>query len=211
MAEDEGIPRERIEIIPHGCDLPEKTLPPPHEFTVGTLGMNAPDKGQSYLVNAIVGLWRTDGGGRARYPFVSLGGVGTGSWVKAVSGLSPFPKFTAKDWINDLGLFYSGLSVYIQPSVTEGFGIPALEAMSYGRPVIVTEGVGCKDLVQDGVNGFIVPIRDIKAIAEKIAYFSDNPEEVRRMGKNARETAEKNQWGDIEKRYEELYRRVLGE
>lgn len=74
-----------------------------------------------------------------------------------------------------------------------------------GTPVIVSEGVGAKDMVEDGRDGFIVPIRDPDAIIEKLQYFMDNPLEVRRMGHNARITAEKYSWSKIEKMYEALF------
>lgn len=71
--------------------------------------------------------------------------------------------------------------------------------------MIVSEGVGAKDMVEDGRDGFIVPIRDPDAIIEKLQYFMDNPLEVRRMGHNARITAEKYSWSKIEKMYEALF------
>jgi glycosyltransferase involved in cell wall biosynthesis len=75
--------------------------------------------------------------------------------------------------------------------------------------VIVTDRTGAVDMVTDGYDGFVVPIRDPRAIADKIQYFHDNPGEVARMGNNARETAEAYSWGKVEDAYAELFRRVL--
>lgn len=77
------------------------------------------------------------------------------------------------------------------------------------RPVIVTEGAGSSDLVEDGKEGFVIPIRNPKAIAEKIQYFRDNPSELKTMGKNARLKAEKYSWVKVEQTYGELYRELL--
>jgi glycosyltransferase involved in cell wall biosynthesis len=63
--------------------------------------------------------------------------------------------------------------------------------MASGLPVIVTEHVGAKDLVEEGVNGFVVPIRDSKAIAERLQWLYQRPDRLREMGQAARRTAEK--------------------
>ncbi|MBA7713935.1 hypothetical protein ES703_122946 [subsurface metagenome] len=63
-------------------------------------------------------------------------------------------------------------------------------------------------MARDGEDGFVIPIRDVKAIKEKIQYFYDNPEEIKRMGRNAREYIEKYTWeryGDgLVKAYEKI-------
>ena len=100
--------------------------------------------------------------------------------------------------------FYKQISVYIQPSVIEGFGITPLEAMAFYRPVIVAEGAGVSELITDGKDGFVVPSRDIKAIEDKLTFFKENPNEIDRMGRNARKTAEKYTWEIIKKQYREV-------
>lgn len=178
----------RVVVIPHGCTLPSETKPLPEIFTVAHVGVNGPDKGQIFLVKAWNSLRLN-----AR---ILLAGYGT----EYLGGLGH---------IDDVRSIYEQCSVYVQPSVTEGFGIPLLEAMAHGRPVIATEGCGSCELVEDGKEGFIVPIRSPEALANGIRYFSDNPNEVKRMGINARAKAEKYEWSKIEKRYEELYASVL--
>jgi glycosyltransferase involved in cell wall biosynthesis len=104
---------------------------------------------------------------------------------------------------------YDECSVYVQPSVTESFGIPVLEAMAHSRPVIVTNGAGVSELVEDGKEGFVVPIRSASAIAEKIQYFFENPQEIKRMGRNARAKAEKYTWARVENKYRNLIKDLL--
>jgi glycosyltransferase involved in cell wall biosynthesis len=174
----------KVMVIQHGCILPEKVAPIPQTFTVGHLSQNGPDKGQIYLVKAWQKL-RLD----AR---IIIAGAGTEAW----GGLGCIP---------DASLVYGNCSVYVQPSVTEGFGISVLEAMAFGRPVIVTEGAGVYEIVEDGREGFVVPIRSLEKIAEALTYLYENQAEVRRMGRNARIKAEEYEWGKIKKRYEELY------
>ena len=192
--------RNRVEVIPHGCDIPEAAkVCLPAEFTVVHIGANAPDKGQIYLVKALHMLRHNP---RFAASLVMVG-YGTRLWF-------PFGVFCFEHVV-DIGKIYSECSVYVQPSVTEGFGLPALEAMAHARPVIVTEGAGVSDLVEDGKEGFVVPIRNPCAIAEKIEYLYSNPDEAKRMGRNARKKAEEYTWKIIEGRYRKLIQDVLNE
>jgi len=182
IAEKLGL--DNVVVIPHGCNPPKEIPPYPDTFTVGHLGVNGPDKGQVYLVTA----WRRlNIDGR-----LLIAGFGTKVW----GGLG---------YVKDPSIVYANCTVYVQPSVTEAFGIPCLEAMSYGRPVIATEGAGVHELIEDGKEGFIVPIRNSHAIAEKILYFYDNPSEVKRMGRNARLKALNYTWDKIREHYKEVY------
>ena len=69
--------------------------------------------------------------------------------------------------VNDLVKLYAQASIFCLPSIDEGFGTVVVEAMASRLPVIVTENVGAKDLITNGVEGFIVPIRDKEALKEK--------------------------------------------
>ena len=60
------------------------------------------------------------------------------------------------------------------------------QAMACGLPVICTTNTGGADLVREGRDGFILPIRDVEAIKEKILYFYENPEACTAMGESAR-------------------------
>lgn len=187
-------------IIPHGCFLPEKSqIHSPEDFCVAHIGANVTDKGQFYLAQAWHKLTKdTRFSGR-----LVMVGRGTGFWAT-------FEVFSSES-IGDIGKIFCDSSLYVQPSVTESFGIHVLEAMAYARPVIVTEGAGVCELVENGKEGFVVPIRDPDAIKEKIQYFHDNPDEIKRMGKNAREKAEIYSWEIIEERYRNLIKDVLNE
>ena len=87
--------------------------------------------------------------------------------------------------------FYNQCSVFVLASVADGFGMVVLQAMACGLPVIVTENVGAKDLIVDGVNGFIVPVGAPQIIAERLRQLHGDPELCRTMGMAARQTVEK--------------------
>ena len=73
--------------------------------------------------------------------------------------------------------------VLIFPSLFEGFGLVVTEALSQGIPVIATDHTCAPDIIQEGREGFIVPIRAPQAIAEKLIYLNENPDKLREMKK----------------------------
>ncbi len=81
-------------------------------------------------------------------------------------------------------------SVLVLPSVEDGFGLVALEAMACGLPVIVTSHCGAADIVENGKNGFVIPPRDPEAITQKLRFLADNEDIRFKMGVAARLTAE---------------------
>ncbi|PYK60029.1 MAG: glycosyl transferase group 1, partial [Verrucomicrobia bacterium] len=91
--------------------------------------------------------------------------------------------------------------VLIFPSLFEGFGLAITEAMSQGTPVITTAHTAGPDVIDDGIDGFIVPIRSAEAIAEKLGLLLRDRERLRAMKISAREKAQRHSW--------ENYRRAL--
>jgi glycosyltransferase involved in cell wall biosynthesis len=189
-----GIAREKCVVIPHGCAVPTHVQDPDPEFKVINIGQLGPDKGHTYLWQAW-GLAKKSGfKGK-----LVLAGEGT-SQIPTIFGQQPDTEalgYVDSAWRLDQKLWEA--SVYVQPSVTEGFGIPVLEAMAHARPVIVTSTTGSSELVEDGKSGFVVPPRDPQAIATKILYFAMKPDEVKRMGAEARAVAEQYTWERMEK------------
>lgn len=80
-----------------------------------------------------------------------------------------------KDWI-------AVSHVFVLPSYREGVPRSTQEAMAIGRAVITTDVPGCRETVVDGLNGFLVPKWDPEALAKKMIYFIEHPEQVRLMG-----------------------------
>lgn len=89
--------------------------------------------------------------------------------------------------------------VMLFPSLGEGFGLSMAEAMACGLPVISTANTGAYDIVSDAQNGFIVPIQDADAIANKMQWFINNREEIPRMGQNAMKTVSELTWDNYYK------------
>lgn len=77
---------------------------------------------------------------------------------------------------------YSQASVFVLPSIQDGFGMVIGEAMACGCPVIASTNTGASELITDGVEGFIVPIRSPGLIADRLQQLADQPELRERMG-----------------------------
>ena len=72
--------------------------------------------------------------------------------------------------------------VFVLPSYREGFPRSTQEAMAMGRAIITTNVPGCRETVQDGKNGFLIPLFDVEVLAEKMIYLIENPDQIVRMG-----------------------------
>ena len=79
--------------------------------------------------------------------------------------------------------YYKECSVYVLPSYREGTPRTVLEAMAMGRAIITTNAPGCKGTVIDGKTGYLVPVKDASALADKMIEFIKNPELIKSMGK----------------------------
>ncbi len=76
---------------------------------------------------------------------------------------------------SELGHYLSQGSVFVQSSILEGLSLVMAQAMACGLPVIATHNTGAEDLFTDGVEGFIVPARDPRAITERVLHLRENP------------------------------------
>lgn len=81
--------------------------------------------------------------------------------------------------------YYKQCSVYVLPSYREGTPRTVLEAMAMGRPIITTDAPGCRETVIDGKTGFLVPVMDADAVAEKMMEFINKPELIPQMGQES--------------------------
>lgn len=84
--------------------------------------------------------------------------------------------------------------VFCLPSIVEGRALVMQEAMSQGLPLIITPNTGGEDLIEEGVTGFLVPIRRPEQIAEKICWFADHRGELPRMSQAAQAKAASLSW-----------------
>lgn len=106
--------------------------------------------------------------------------------------LSTIEKLKKKNWIfhgkvaqHELPEYISQCDVAVHPSIEEGLSMVIPQLMSCGVPVIATTNTGGADIIQDGVNGFIIPIRSPEIIKEKIEFLIRNPDILEKIKKAA--------------------------
>ena len=86
--------------------------------------------------------------------------------------------------------FIEACHIYTLPSYHEGLPRTVLEAMSIGRPILTTDAPGCRDTVVDGGNGWLVPLRNVDALASRMTWFIENPEQWQNMANSSRRLVE---------------------
>jgi glycosyltransferase involved in cell wall biosynthesis len=201
-----GFPTERVFKIPWGVDTELFKPGPEHlddSFRILFVGNISLRKGFHYLLEAIKQL---------RLPGMQLTIIG-----QPVDRLSEQVLHNYKglfSWIPrvphlELHRWYQASDVFVFPSLAEGSAMVTYEAMACGLPLVVTEHSG--SLVQDGVDGYLIPVRDIEAIKEKIQLLYYDRGLARKMGQTARATVEDYTWKRYRDRVADAYRRIAKE
>lgn len=127
---------------------------------------------------------------KQKYPniiFKVIGGFDTenpyGLSRKALDEIINLGLIEYSGYVTDVAKRIQNSAVFVLPSYyREGVPRSTQEAMAIGRPVITTDVPGCRETVVDSINGFLVPKWDPEALAEKMCYFIENPEQVNIMG-----------------------------
>jgi len=168
----EGFPADRIHVVPYGIPKPNGFTPGPAAadgaFRVLYVGQLAPRKGVRYLVEAFALL---------RHPKKELLIVGPRSTPSGLEGvsLSEDIRFAGVLKGEDLSRAYAGAAVLVLPTLEEGLALVLGEALAQGTPVIATVNSGGADLFRDGEEGFLVPVRDPSALADRMQRLADDP------------------------------------
>jgi glycosyltransferase involved in cell wall biosynthesis len=110
----------------------------------------------------------------------------------------------------DLHKYYSQGSVFAIMSIEEGLALVQPQAMACGLPLICTTNTGGEDIVRNGQDGFVIPIRDVNMLKEKLVYLYENPEKREEMSKSAKERVSSGfTWGDYGDKIVKEYERIL--
>jgi alpha-maltose-1-phosphate synthase len=168
-----GVPRQKIRLVPYGVDL---TLfrpcaqPDSHSFSVLFVGHVSVRKGSSYLFDAFQQL-------KCRNKQLTLVGSISPEMEKLARQAGRDPQISFLGHVPQVRLkeIMSASHVMVLPSVEEGLALVQAQAMACGCPVIASENTGSSDLFSDGKEGYIVPIRDSRAIASRLQQLADDP------------------------------------
>jgi glycosyltransferase involved in cell wall biosynthesis len=189
---DRGFCKNKIIKIPYGVDLKnfkpkfKKHLSANKKFTLISTGSVSVRKGSIYLLNAFVEL---------NLPNSELIFVGeVDAELKKV-----LKKFTSEKNIKfykhqpqkKLNLFYNKADVFVLFSIEEGLSMVQLQAMASGLPVICSNNTGGGEIVDNGVNGFVLPIRNVNLLKKKILILYKDRSLLKKMKNNAHLKAQK--------------------
>lgn len=189
----------QIEILGNGVSIPEDTADGDGVLYVGRL---APKKGLKYLIEAMANIdapLTIVGDGEERDNLEPL--ADTHDVAITFEGMVP---------PNEVDTYYRSAAVFVLPSI-EGEGTPnvVLEAMAWGVPVVATDSGGVASLVNDGANGFLVPMRDTEALADRIGQLLEDDSLRHQLGTNAREfVAHNHSWDMITERLANIFNRI---
>jgi glycosyltransferase involved in cell wall biosynthesis len=208
LAETEGFDEESFEIVHYGISSRDHVEPyagdEPRLLCIGRL---IPIKGHLVLLRAVAQA-------RARVPGLTLDVAGRGPLEPALKefvrelGLEDVVRFLG--FVAPVQSAIEEAAAVVVPSLGEGFGMVALEAMERARPVIASAVGGLPEIVAHGETGLVVPPGDAPALAEAIAELAVNLEHAAEMGRAGRDRALSEFPPErCVERIEELYRAAL--
>jgi glycosyltransferase involved in cell wall biosynthesis len=125
-------------------------------------------------------------------------------------GLEQHVFFEGNVPIEKLPYYYAACDVFALPSLHEGFGLSVVEAMACGKPVVVSNLGGLRDIVDDGISGFLIKPGDLSQLIDKLSYLLKNVDGAKSIGKVARKVVEEKFSGHIiAQRVHTVYEKVL--
>jgi glycosyltransferase involved in cell wall biosynthesis len=183
-----GVARDKIRIIHSGVDPePYEKIPAPDgdrsPIVVGSVASLEERKGHRFLLQAARELKRQ--GHRFSYRI-----AGDGSQKRRLLELTRSLQLESEikfvGFTSDVPAFLRGIDVFVLPSLSEGLGVAALEAMAAARPVIASAVGGLTDTVIEGETGLLVPPGDSASLARALGRLATEKELIRAMGEKGR-------------------------
>lgn len=207
-----GVPKEKISIVYNGMDTnlfyPEKNVKKRKNSLIFVGNIEDRKKGTAYLMKALsmiknrVHLTIVDGGAPNRSIIPGL--------IDRL-GINHMVSFTGKISIERLNRLYSETEIAVAPSLYEGFGFPAAEAMACQLPVIAAEGGALPEVVGEHMKtGYLVPPRNSEALAKGIDFLLDNPNIREKISINGKKRVKnKFRWERATEEMIKIYRETL--
>ena len=216
----DGVADDRTVTVHEGIDVEHVAAAPPvnvHEAfwlphgspVVGNVAALVPHKGQRYLIDAAHLVVQQIPDAR----FVILGeGELREHLEKQVHEHHLEKHVLLPGFRTDVLGCIKGFDLFVMSSITEGLGTSLLDAMACARPIVATRAGGIPEIIEDGVNGLLVPVRDHHALAEAIVRALGDPPLRQRMGDAG--FARVNEHFTVDRMVEktaDLYRRVTSQ
>lgn len=208
-----GINENKIIKTPYGVDLNEFNFenikrPENDNFRIISTGTVSVRKGSHKLINAFRELALNN----AELIFV---GPIENSFKKVLKKYDSLNNiiFVKKQKQKDLKYFYNKSDLFILNSIEDGFGMVIPQAMACGLPIICSENTGGSEMVDNGINGFILPVKDNDKLKSKISEFYNNRSKLKQFSNNALKKARNLSWdsygNEIIKKYKALLNKKI--
>lgn len=207
---DAGFKPKKIFVVPRGINLEQfytvvENCKSDNIFRIIYVGQIIPRKGVHYLIEAFKKLKLF----KAELLLIGPIDESMKSFVNEhtkynnmIKAIGAVPKI-------ELSKYYSRGSVFVLPSLADSWGLVVSEAMGCGLPVIVTENTGSKEIVRNGKDGFIIPIRDVDVLMEKICFLYKNKSICKQMGKSSKLRVQEFTWQHYEEQILKVYKKVI--
>jgi glycosyltransferase involved in cell wall biosynthesis len=210
LTERHGFDESRTFVIYNGTEPCDGALPDRSggRFTIGSSGRFFPVKDFPFMVDIAREITKHEAGIRFEL-------AGTGPDKEKIAERVHLHRldrtFLFRGFLSDVSTFYQGLHLYLNTSHHEGIPMSVLEAMAHGLPVVAPDVGGFREILVDGVHGFLVKGRDPRSFAERCMLIYRNDALRQRMGLAAKDRI-KAVFSNrrMARDYHELYRSVVG-
>lgn len=211
------MPPERVKVVYLGVPLEEFSRPrsaeeiaaarreiglTPEDFAIGTITRLHDSKGNDILIDAARQVVN-------ERPHAKFFMVGEGPLRESLEAqarqLGLGDRFVFHGFAKDVAAVLSAFDLSVFPSLWEGTPLTAFEALAMGKPIVSTDADGLLDILRDDVDAAIVPKRDAAALAKKIVWAMDHPDERARLSAAARETGQRYDIAAFVRKMERLY------
>jgi glycosyltransferase involved in cell wall biosynthesis len=211
------VPPERVKVVYLGVPLEEFSRSrsaeeiadarremgsAPSDFAIGTITRLHDSKGNEFLVAAAKQV--IDARPNAKFYLVGEGPLRPALEAQAQS-LGLADRFVFYGFAKDVPAVLSAFDLSVFPSLWEGTPLTAFEALAMGKPIVATDADGLLDILHDDIDAAIVPKRDATALAQKIIWMMDHPEERERLSAGARATGQRYDIAAFVRKMERLY------
>lgn len=205
-----GISRyEKVKVIYNGIEITKNKaniFQSEQEFLIATIGSLNKQKGMQYLIAALPKIIK-------EFPGIRLEIIGDGEYRRHLQNevkklkLKNYVKFTG--FVPDPVKYLTRFDLYVQPSLSESFGLAMVQAMSVGLPVIATNTGGIPEVITEGKTGFLVKTKDPNALSDAILELLRHPSLAKKMGEMAQKDAKlrfdiKDMITELEQTYENV-------
>ncbi len=204
-----GVSESKLIKVPYGVDLKEfkylnKKRPEGDKFRLISVGTISIRKGSHILIEAFEQLSLKN----SELTFVGPMEKNFKKILKKYKKLKNV-KFISKQKQENLKYFYNNSDIFVLYSLEEGLSMVQAQAMACGLPIICSENTGGSEIVDHGINGYVIPIKNIEILKNKIQEFYNDKSKLKNFSLNALKKTKELSWENYGKKLINTYRSIL--